>query len=91
MATSTHPVAVFEEGFILVGVVEDDIIQYGAPKLWEMVQNHPFIVERAIPVLIVYETSSGIQAHGAAELVDLVTQMIFGDIVWGYELQLEWE
>ncbi len=90
LSTSTHSVAVFEEGFILVGVTEDDIIQNGAPQVWELVQGHPWIVEQEIPVAIVYETAHGIQAHGSAELVDLVTQMNFADIVWGHELTLEW-
>jgi hypothetical protein len=90
VSTSTHPVAVFEEGFILVSVTEDDIIEHGAPDLWELVQNHEWILEQEIPVVIVYETSSGMQAYGDEDLVESVTSMNFEEIVWGHELELEW-
>ncbi len=90
MSTSTHSVAVFEEGFILVDITEDDIIEHGAPETWELVQGHGWIVEQEIPVAIVYQTSSGLQIYGDEDIVASVTQMSYEDIVWGHELELEW-
>lgn len=90
MSKSKHDVAIFEEGFILVRVSEDDVINRGAPKVWKLVQNHPWIVEQEIPVAIVYEAASGMQVYGDNEIVEAVTEMDFDEITWGHELTLEW-
>ena len=91
MSTSTHDTAVFEEGFALVRVEESDVHTYGTESLYAMIQEHPWVLEQELPVLIVYPTSQGMQAYGHDELVEVVMELSFDDIVWGHELTLEWE
>jgi hypothetical protein len=91
MSTSTHDTALFEEGFALVRVEESDVHTYGAEALYDMIQEHPWVLEQELPVLIVYPTSQGMQAYGDDELAATVMEMAFEDIVWGHELTLEWE
>jgi hypothetical protein len=91
MSTSTHDTALFEEGFALVRVEESDVNTYGADTLYAMIQEHPWVLEQELPVLIVYPTSQGMQAYGDEELAETVMEMAFDDIVWGHELTLEWE
>jgi len=91
MATTTHPVALFEEGFMLVGVDTDDIETLGEQAVFDLVQNHPWVVEKAIPVVLAFETEDGeMEAFGDQQLVDTVTEMDFDEINWGHELTLEW-
>ncbi|HEY1014717.1 MAG TPA: hypothetical protein VGE07_18545 [Herpetosiphonaceae bacterium] len=91
MSTSTHDAALFEEGFALVRVEESDVHTYGAQALFDMIQEHPWVLEQELPVLIVYPTSQGMQAYGHDELVEAVQQIPFEDITWGHEITLEWE
>ncbi|MCA1553663.1 MAG: hypothetical protein LC737_04725 [Chloroflexi bacterium] len=91
MATSTHQVALFEEGFMLVGVDKDDIESYGEEEVWDAIQEHPWVIEKGFPVVIVYDDENGEKrAYGDTELVNAVTTMNFDEIQWGHELSLEW-
>ena len=91
MPTSTHSMALFEEGFALVEVAERDVHAVGQQTVYEAIQNHPWIIEQELPVVVVFPTSDGIQAYGDDELVEAVTSMDFDSIVWGHELTLEWD
>ena len=88
--TSKHDTALFEEGFALVRVEESDVIEYGAPALYEMIQQHPWVLEQELPIAIVYSISAGMDAYGDDAIVEAVKQMAFEDIVWGHELTLDW-
>lgn len=92
MSTSTHDVAIFEEGFIVVAVSDDDIDEYGEQAVWEAVQGHDWVLEQEIPVVLCYydDESESIRGYGDSEIVDALSEMNFDDIVWGHELTLEW-
>lgn len=92
MATTKHRIAIFQEGFILVAIDYDDVQNYGERTICDAIQEHPWIVEQEIPVVIVYQTDDGeIRAFGPSELVDAISEMNFDDIEWGHELTLQWE
>lgn len=91
MATTTHPVALFEEGFILVGVQSDDVETLGEQAVYDLVQNHPWVAAKNIPVVLIFETADGeMEAFGDRQLVDAITEMDFDEISWGHELTLDW-
>ncbi len=91
MRTSTHQIAVFEEGFMLVVVDWRDVKEHGAEKVWRALQQHEWIAERGSRVVIVYRTDDGrMRAYGDRDLVKAVTTMNFQDINFGHELTLEW-
>ncbi len=91
MRTSTHQIAVFEEGFMLVGVDFADVKDKGADKVWQVIQQHPRIQARDMPVVIVYRGADGkMRAYGERKLVKSVTSMRFRDINFGHEVTLEW-
>ncbi len=91
MATSTHSVALFEEGLMLVDVNADDIEAYGEEDMWEAIQGHDFVVSRGLPVVIVYEDMDGQPTYvGEEKWVDALARMDPEHIKWGHELTLEW-
>jgi len=92
MSMTQHQIAIFEEGFMLVAVDYADIQNYGERTICDAIQEHPWVLEQEIPILIVYQMSDGdIRAFGPAELVEVVSQLDFNDIAWGHVLTLEWE
>ncbi len=91
MATTTHPVALFEEGFMLVGVQSDDVETLGEQAVYDLVQNHPWVAVKNMPVVLIFETADGeMEAFGDRQLVDAITEMDFDEISWGHELTLDW-
>ena len=89
--TTTHPVATFDEGFILVGVHPDDIKVYGEQEMWQAIQDHNFIASKGIPVVIVYDDAQGSPFYyGDRATVDALAQMDYDKINWNEELTLEW-
>jgi hypothetical protein len=91
MATTTHPVALFEEGFMLVGVQSADVETLGEQAVYDLVQNHPWVAAKNIPVVLVFENADGeMEAFGDRQLVDAITEMDFEEIAWGHELTLDW-
>jgi UDP-N-acetyl-D-mannosaminuronic acid transferase (WecB/TagA/CpsF family) len=89
--TTTHPVATFEEGFILVGVHPDDIKAYGDKEMWHAVQEHDFISSKSIPVVIVYDDARGNPFYyGDGQIVDALAKMDYDKINWNEKLTLEW-
>ena len=91
--TTIHPTAIFEEGFILVGVDFEDVQDFGEKEIFEAIQNHDWIIKQDIPVIIVYqdEEEDLMRAYGDTDLVEAVTKMTYDDIIWGHELNLEWD
>jgi hypothetical protein len=83
MATTVHQTAVFDEGFILVGVDSDDAKQLGEKQLWELIQGHPWTMEQNIPVVIVYKGENGMRAYGDAGLVEAIQQKILRGLFGG--------
>ncbi|TMC58684.1 MAG: hypothetical protein E6J26_04845 [Chloroflexi bacterium] len=91
MRTSTHQIAVFEEGFTLVGVDWRDVKERGAEKVWRAIQQHEWVQQQQTRVVIVYQTDDGrMRAYGDRDLVKAVTTMNFREINFGHELTLEW-
>ncbi len=93
MSTSTHATAIFEEGFLVVSVSDDDVDYYGEQELWEAIQGHDWIVEQEVPVVLCFydDETESIRAYGDKEIVKALSQMNYDEIVWGHELTLEWE
>ena len=91
MRTSTHQIALFEEGFMLVVVDWRDVKEHGAEKVWRAIQQHEWVSEQGSRVVIVYQTEDGrMRAYGDRDLVKAVTTMNFRDIDFAHELTLEW-
>lgn len=89
--TTTHPVATFDEGFILVGVHPDDIKAYGDAEMWQAIQDHNFISSKGIPVVIVYDDAQENPFfYGDRTIVDALSKMDYDKINWNEELSLEW-
>jgi hypothetical protein len=89
--TTTHPVAPFDEGFILVGVDPADVKAYGDEEMWRAIQEHEFIQSKGIPVVTVYQDSKGRANYfGDSAIVDSLAKQDFDKIKWTDELTLEW-
>lgn len=102
MATETeHEVALFERAdgslFILVWIDADDVNTFAetyTEREWqESIEQHPFVVERNLPVVIAFEDSDGDpRLYGPSELVDEVSgDFDWDSIRWQYNLTLNWD
>ena len=91
MYITEHDAAVLEEGFVLVRVDDQNVADYGEEAMWEAIQEHPFLVENAIPILIVWFANGKTpMVYGDKDLVNAVDDVDFSDITWGHTLTLEW-
>lgn len=102
MSTQTeHEVAVFEREdgseYILVWIDNDDVSAfegtYTELEWQESIEAHPFVVERALPVVIAFEDADGEpRLFGPEELVAEITSDFDWDaITWGHKLTLDWD
>jgi hypothetical protein len=101
VTTTEHEVAVFEEEdglqFIMVWIDHEDVEafkdEYTSDEWQTAIQQHPFIKERNLPVVIAFEDEDGDPyLYGPAQYVDTITDDFDWDsIVWGYSVTLEWE
>lgn len=99
--TTEHEVAVFEEEdghkFILVWIDHEDIEtfedEYTEDEWQEQIAQHPFVLERRLPVVIAFEDEDGEpRLYGPAEYVELINDSFDWDAInWGHTLSLEWE
>ncbi len=99
--TSTeHEVALFEEDgrkFIMVWIDHEDVDTFAdtyTEREWqEAIEEHPFVVEQGLPVVIAFEDEDGDpRLFGPSELVDSIANDYDWDSLdWGYSLTLEWE
>jgi hypothetical protein len=101
MTTTEHEVAVFEEEdgwkFILIWIDEEDVEtfaeEYSEGEWQQAFEEHPFIVERNLPVVIGYDGDNGPRLFGPAQYVDKITNNFdFDSIKWLDEtLTIDWD
>lgn len=101
VTTTKHEVAVFEEEdgwqFILVWIDHEDVEafedEYTDDDWQTAIEEHPFIKERNLPVVIAFEDENGEpNLYGETKYVDAINDNFDWDnINWGYELTLEWD
>lgn len=101
MTTTEHEVALFEEDdgwkFILVWIDYEDVStfeeDYTQDEWHAAIEQHPFVVQRNMPVVIAFEDENGEPSlFGPEEYVEKITENFDWDsIVWGYSLTLEWD
>lgn len=92
MSTSTHPVAVFKEGFALVEVDPEDVELFGEAELWEMFQNSEWFETNDLDAVIIYWVDEdNAQLYGEEELVREIEQMDFDQVTWDHEITMEWD
>lgn len=100
--TSTeHEVAVFEREdghkYILVWIDSDDVETFAetyTDAQWqESIEQHPFVTERNLPVVIAFEDEDGDpRLFGPAEYVEAISDDFDWDsIKWSYNMTLTWE
>ncbi len=100
MSTSTeHEVALFEtddgKEFFVVWIDAEDIETFAedySEEEWQTsIEEHPFIVEKGIPVVIAFEDEDGDpRLYGPEDLVEFVSDFDWDNITWGLSLSLEW-
>lgn len=102
MSTQTeHEVAVFEREdgskYILVWIDAEDVDTFEGTYTedeWQTsIEQHPFVQERNLPVVIAFEDRDGDpRLYGPSDLVDEVSNDFDWDsIKWGYTLTLNWD
>jgi len=101
VTTTEHEVAVFEEenGFkyILVWIDHEDVAAFAdeyTEKEWQdAIEEHPFVAERNLPVVIAFEDENGEpRLFGPAEYVSKITEDFDWDsIIWGHKMSLDWD
>jgi hypothetical protein len=101
MATTEHETAVFEtvDGtkFLLVWIDDEDFATFpdaDEETFQEAIEEHPFVVERNLPVVVAFEDPDGgsPRVYGPDEYVEIVTnEFDWDEIVWGHELTLTWD
>lgn len=99
--TTEHEVAVFEEEdgfkFIMVWIDHEDVEtfadEYTDDEWQTAIEEHPFVKERNLPVVIAFEAEDGEpRLYGERKYVDTITEDFDWDsIKWSYTLTLEWE
>lgn len=99
--TTEHEVAVFEEDdgfkFLLVWIDEEDVDTFEGTYTeedWQSaIEQHPFVAERNLPVVIAFEDEDGDpRLYGPTEYVDKISEGFDWDgIQWGHSLTLSWE
>lgn len=102
MSTTTeHEVAVFELDngfkFIMVWIDHEDVETFAeeyTDEEWQTaIEEHPFVAERRLPVVIAFEDEDGDpRLYGESKYVDLVNDNFDWDSInWSYKLTLTWE
>jgi hypothetical protein len=101
VTTTEHEVAVFEEEdgwqFIMVWIDHEDVEafegDYSSDDWQTAIEQHPFIQERNLPVVIAFEDENGEPyLYGESKYVDKINDNFDWDsITWGYSVTLEWE
>ena len=101
MTTTEHEVALFEEEdgwqFILVWIDHDDVEafedDYTDADWHAAIEQHPFIRERNLPVVIAFEDENGDPVlFGPDEYLEKINDNFDWDnIHWGHSVTLEWE
>jgi hypothetical protein len=97
-----HEVALFENTddgwkFIMVWIDYDDLAafdgDYSEDEWHAAIEQHPFVQERSLPVVIAFEDENGEpRLFGAEEYVDKIADDFDWDSIhWGFTLTLEWE
>ena len=100
MTTTEHEVALFEENgtkFIMVWIDNEDVNTFAetyTEKEWQdAIEEHPFVAERNLPVVIGFEDENGDpRLFGPAEYVDsIASDYDWDSLNWAYTLTLDWD
>jgi hypothetical protein len=88
---SVHDAAVFEEGFMVVAVDPEDIVEFGEEGVWDIVKHQAFLEDRKLPVVIAYVGEHDeVHYYGEDVHIDALKRVPFEDINWGHEITIEW-
>jgi hypothetical protein len=101
VSTTKHEVALFEEDdgwqFILVWIDHEDVEtfeeDYTEDDWHAAIEQHPFIRERNLPVVIAFEDEHGEpRLFGEQEYVDKIAgDFDWDSINWGHSVTLQWD
>ena len=101
MTTTEHEVAVFEQEdgwkFILVWIDHEDVEAFEGTYTedeWQTsIEEHPFVQQRNLPVVIAFEDEDGEpRLYGPQEYVDKITENFDWDSInWGHTMTLNWD